>query len=59
MINYNRDGGVEVILETGGNVTKSILLVDNVGDSNTGNYSCAAPNTQPASIIVYISEKGK
>ncbi|XP_042230265.1 hemicentin-2-like isoform X2 [Homarus americanus] len=59
MINYDRErGGVSVHIESGPRV-KSLLSVSNARSSDSGNYTCAAANTKPASITVYITEANK
>ncbi|XP_053653259.2 opioid-binding protein/cell adhesion molecule homolog isoform X3 [Cherax quadricarinatus] len=56
MINYDRErGGVSVHIDTGPRV-RSQLSVNNARTSDSGNYTCAAANTESASITVYITE---
>ncbi|XP_069184334.1 cell surface A33 antigen isoform X3 [Procambarus clarkii] len=56
MINYDRErGGVNVHIDTGPRV-RSQLSVSNARSSDSGNYTCAAANTESASITVYITE---
>ncbi|XP_071526927.1 opioid-binding protein/cell adhesion molecule homolog isoform X2 [Panulirus ornatus] len=59
MINYDRErGGVHVHIDTGPRV-RSQLSVSNARPSDSGNYTCAAANTESASITVYITEANK
>lgn len=54
MINYDKDRST-VHIDTGPRV-RSRLTVNNARSSDSGNYTCAAANTDPASITVYITE---
>ena len=56
MINYDRRrGGVEVRVEAGPKVA-SRLRVNDARPQDSGNYTCAAANTEPASVFVYVTE---
>ncbi|XP_042891397.1 hemicentin-1-like isoform X4 [Penaeus japonicus] len=57
MINYDKDRST-VHIDTGPRV-RSRLTVNNARSSDSGNYTCAAANTDPASITVYITEANK
>ncbi|XP_050691458.1 hemicentin-2-like [Eriocheir sinensis] len=61
MINYDRErGGIKVQIETGeGSRVISHLTIVGVEPSDSGNYTCAAANTKPASIVVYVTEANK
>ncbi|XP_050720357.1 hemicentin-2-like [Eriocheir sinensis] len=57
MINYERQrGGVEVHVEGGPTVT-SRLTVSDAQQQDSGNYTCAAANTDAASVFVYVTEE--
>ncbi|KAL4704928.1 hypothetical protein ACJJTC_009286 [Scirpophaga incertulas] len=67
MINYDAARGVTVRTETvrasadldpadPGAKTQSTLSVRAAEPRHSGNYSCRAPNTEPAHILVYVSE---
>ncbi|XP_066946151.1 junctional adhesion molecule B-like [Macrobrachium rosenbergii] len=59
MINYDRErGGVNVHIDTGPRV-RSRLTLTHATPADSGNYTCAAANTEPASITVYITEGNK
>ncbi|KAK7074701.1 hypothetical protein SK128_025778, partial [Halocaridina rubra] len=59
MINYDRErGGVKVHIDTGPRV-RSRLSLTHATPADSGNYTCAAANTEPASITVYITEGNK
>ncbi|XP_050692723.1 lachesin-like isoform X2 [Eriocheir sinensis] len=56
MINYDRErGGVAVHIEARPRVA-SRLRVSDARPEDSGNYTCAAANTKPASVTVYITE---
>ena len=56
MINYDRRrGGVEVRVQAGPQVA-SRLKVNGARPEDSGNYTCAAANTEPASVVVYVTE---
>ncbi|KAK7076567.1 hypothetical protein SK128_028154, partial [Halocaridina rubra] len=55
MINYDRErGGVNVRIDTGPQVRSRLTVARAIPD-DSGNYTCAAANTQPASTTVYVS----
>lgn len=59
MINYDTArGGVTVETEPGAK-TQSRLTIREAHDSDSGNYTCSASNTEPASIFVFVSEGDK
>ncbi|XP_063884653.1 hemicentin-2-like [Scylla paramamosain] len=59
MINYDRRrGGVEVRVEAGPKVA-SRLKVSGARPEDSGNYTCAAANTEAASVFVYVTEDNK
>jgi len=59
MINYDTErGGVTVSIEKLPQV-KSELSVTNANIADSGNYTCEAANTEPASITVYITAAKK
>lgn len=55
MINYDAARGVTVLTEPGPK-TQSALAIRAAGPQHSGNYTCAAANTEPAHIYVYVSE---
>ena len=56
MINYDRErGGIDVVIEQRPRV-RSGLIIERARVSDTGNYTCAAANTVPASIYVYVTQ---
>ncbi|XP_018331931.1 zwei Ig domain protein zig-8, partial [Agrilus planipennis] len=56
MINYDTSrGGISVETEPGPR-TKSRLTIVDTHEADSGNYTCSASNTEPASIFVYVSE---
>lgn len=56
MINYDTSrGGIDVQTQTGPR-TQSRLTIRNTNDGDSGNYTCSASNTEPASIYVFVSE---
>ena len=55
MINYdNKRGSVSV--QTDPAPTRSQLTIFGAMESDTGNYTCSASNTKPASIYVFVTE---
>ncbi|KAG8249894.1 hypothetical protein J6590_009016 [Homalodisca vitripennis] len=59
MINYDTArGGVTVETEPGAK-TQSRLTIREAHDTDSGNYTCSASNTEPASIFVFVSEGDK
>ncbi|CAB3370260.1 Hypothetical predicted protein [Cloeon dipterum] len=56
MINYDTArGGISVETEPGPK-THSRLIIRDAHDTDSGNYTCSASNTEPASIYVFVSE---
>ncbi|KAJ8971363.1 hypothetical protein NQ317_014541 [Molorchus minor] len=56
MINYDTArGGISVETEPGPR-TQSRLTIRDTNDADSGNYTCSASNTEPASIYVFVSE---
>ncbi|XP_063385563.1 muscle M-line assembly protein unc-89-like [Cydia fagiglandana] len=55
MINYDASRGVAVATAPGAR-TQSSLTIRDAAPRHSGNYSCRAPNTEPAAIYVYVSE---
>ena len=56
MINYDQErGGIKVKIDTKPKVS-SRLSIENANPSDSGNYTCAADNTLPDSITVYITQ---
>lgn len=55
MINYDAARGVGVATAPGAR-TQSALTIRDAAPRHSGNYSCRAPNTEPAAIYVYVSE---
>ncbi|XP_071440426.1 uncharacterized protein [Hetaerina americana] len=59
MINYDTSrGGITVETEPGPK-THSRLTIRDASDGDSGNYTCSASNTEPASIFVFVSEADK
>ncbi|CAH0391641.1 unnamed protein product [Bemisia tabaci] len=59
MINYDvARGGISVETKPGPK-TQSILTIAGADESDNGNYTCSASNTEPASIYVFVSEGDK
>ncbi|KAJ9580770.1 hypothetical protein L9F63_024050, partial [Diploptera punctata] len=59
MINYDTSrGGITVETEPGPK-TQSRLTIRDAHDTDSGNYTCSASNTEPASIYVFVSEGDK
>ncbi|XP_076039393.1 limbic system-associated membrane protein-like [Oratosquilla oratoria] len=58
MINYDTErGGVKVTMTTGhpAGDTRSQLTISNAQQEDTGNYTCSASNTRPASTSVFVT----
>ncbi|XP_068894770.1 protein CEPU-1 isoform X1 [Tenebrio molitor] len=56
MINYDTArGGISVETVPGAR-TQSRLTIRDTNDADSGNYTCSASNTEPASIYVFVSE---
>lgn len=56
MINYDTArGGIAVETEPGPK-THSRLIIRDAHEGDSGNYTCSASNTEPASIYVFVSE---
>ncbi|KAG8314493.1 hypothetical protein J6590_092047 [Homalodisca vitripennis] len=59
MVNYESTrGGVTVSTEPGPK-THSRLIVNRASHSDTGNYTCRAPNTDPDTIYVFVTKEGE
>ncbi|XP_075215085.1 neurotrimin-like [Lycorma delicatula] len=59
MINYDTArGGISVETESGPK-TQSRLTIRDAHDGDSGNYTCSASNTEPASVFVFVSEGDK
>ncbi|XP_048518012.1 neuronal growth regulator 1 [Dendroctonus ponderosae] len=57
MINYdNARGGITVETALGPPRAHSRLTIQNTKQADSGNYTCSASNTEPASIHVFISK---
>ncbi|KMQ94908.1 hemicentin-1-like isoform x3 protein [Lasius niger] len=55
MINYDTTRG-SVTVQTDPGPTQSRLTIHQAVESDTGNYTCSASNTKPASIFVFVTE---
>lgn len=58
MINYDETRSDISIETTPGPRTQSRLIIREPQTTDSGNYTCSASNTEPASIYVFVS-KGK
>ncbi|XP_003427286.1 zwei Ig domain protein zig-8 [Nasonia vitripennis] len=58
MINYDVARG-SVTVQTDPGPTQSRLEIRHAIESDTGNYTCSASNTKPASIFVFVTEGDK
>lgn len=56
MINYDTARGGITVDTNPGPKTQSHLIIRDAVDSDSGNYTCSASNTEPASIFVFVSE---
>ncbi|CAD1473604.1 unnamed protein product, partial [Heterotrigona itama] len=56
MINYDTTRGSSVTVQTDSSSTQSRLTIYHAVESDTGNYTCSASNTKPASIYVFVTE---
>ncbi|KAL1501081.1 hypothetical protein ABEB36_006474 [Hypothenemus hampei] len=57
MINYDTArGGITVETAPRPPRTQSRLTIQDTNDADSGNYTCSASNTEPASIYVFVSE---
>lgn len=59
MINYDTTRGSSVTVQTDSSSTQSRLTIHQAVESDTGNYTCSASNTKPASIYVFVTEGDK
>ncbi len=56
MINYDTvRGGIAVETEPSPRTQSKLTILD-ATEADSGNYTCSAPNTLPASILVFVSE---
>lgn len=55
MINYDTTRG-SVTVQTDPGPTQSRLTIRQAVEADTGNYTCSASNTKPASIFVFVTE---
>ncbi|XP_033211937.1 zwei Ig domain protein zig-8 [Belonocnema kinseyi] len=58
MINYDTARG-SVTVQTDPGPTQSRLTIRQAIETDTGNYTCSASNTKPASIYVFVTEGDK
>lgn len=56
MINYDTARGGITVETNPGLKTQSHLTIRDAVDTDSGNYTCSASNTEPASIFVFVSE---
>lgn len=56
MINYDTSRGGITVETDPGPKTQSRLTIRDAQDTDSGNYTCSASNTEPASIYVFVSE---
>ncbi|KAK9752020.1 Immunoglobulin I-set domain [Popillia japonica] len=56
MINYDTARGGITVDTVPGVRTQSRLTIRDTNDADSGNYTCSASNTEPASIYVFVSE---
>ncbi|XP_044747062.1 lachesin isoform X2 [Coccinella septempunctata] len=56
MINYDTARGGITVDTVPGPRTQSRLTIRDTNDADSGNYTCSASNTEPASIYVFVSE---
>lgn len=56
MINYDTARGGITVETNPGPKTQSHLIIRDAVDTDSGNYTCSASNTEPASIFVFVSE---
>ncbi|XP_063919288.1 hemicentin-2-like [Zophobas morio] len=56
MINYDTARGGITVETVPGARTQSRLTIRDTNDADSGNYTCSASNTEPASIYVFVSE---
>lgn len=59
MINYDTSRNGISVETLPGAQTQSRLIIRDTNDSDTGNYTCSASNTEPASIYVFVEEGKK
>ncbi|KAL7630978.1 UNVERIFIED_CONTAM: hypothetical protein RMT77_018736 [Armadillidium vulgare] len=59
LLNYeSRRGGVSIQMEHGAK-TASRLIITGATTVDSGNYTCGAPNTEPAHVHVFVSQGDK
>ena len=56
MINYDTARGGITVETNPGPKTQSHLTIRDAVDTDSGNYTCSASNTESASIMVFVSE---
>ena len=56
LLNYEQNRGGVSITTDHGQKTSSRLIIENANLKDSGNYTCGAPNTEPASVHVFVSQ---
>ncbi|XP_037091272.1 zwei Ig domain protein zig-8-like [Pollicipes pollicipes] len=56
---YKLRSDIQVSLERGPQETKSTLNITDARDTDSGNYTCSADNSRPASVRAFVSEGDK
>ncbi|XP_076055365.1 zwei Ig domain protein zig-8-like [Oratosquilla oratoria] len=54
MVNYDKERGGINVTTTNTHRTHSRLIVTDARESDSGNYTCSASNTRPASVSVFV-----